>query len=311
MKYIYFGSDNFSLHILEGIYAIKPPVAIVTQPDRANGRKQKIKPGPLATFAIDKDIPLIQPENFKNEEAVESVLKYGAELFIVVSFGQILPQSLLDRSPPIINGHASLLPSLRGASPIQSSIMQGFDKTGMSVMHIVKALDAGPVIEKNEVKILKEDNGGTLTRKLEVVGIEQLSRLISSAQIPVGEEQKHEDATYCHKIMKEDMRLKYESETSEELSLQIRALSPSFGAYVILTTSKGELRVKIFETENVEFRGKENAFFQEEKKIFLNGMGKSKTLQITKLQPQGKNMMDAVSFLNGWNMQFKGELVTP
>ncbi len=311
MKYIYFGSDVFSLHILEGLFAIKPPIAIVTQPDRAHGRKQKIKPGPLAKFALEKDIELIQPENFKSEEAVENVLKFNADLFIVVSFGQILPQSFLDRSPVIINGHASLLPLLRGASPIQSSIMQGFKKTGMSVMHIVKALDAGPVIEKAEVPILEEDNGGTLSHKLELVGIEQLGRLITSDHVSVGEEQSHDDATYCHKIMKTDMRLKCESESCEDLSLHIRALSPAFGAYVILNTSKGELRVKIYEAELVDFNGKENTFYQEGKSVFLNGIGKYKSLKILKLQPQGKNVMDAVSFLNGWNMKFSGDLIVP
>jgi methionyl-tRNA formyltransferase len=311
MQYIYFGSDQFSLNILKGLFEIKAPLAIVTQPDKARGRKQKVKPGPLAEFALEKGIELIQPENLKAGEHADAVLSVPSDLHVVVSFGQILPQSFLDRAPTIINGHASLLPDLRGASPIQSSIMRGLAKTGMSIMHIVKALDAGPVIKMEEINIEEDDNGGTLMSKLENSGIKLLGDCIVLDSIPEGAEQDHATATYCHKITKADMRLKSESDSTQDLSLMIRALSPAFGGYVLVDTNKGEMRLKLFDATFDSYRGEPNSLFQEGKSLYLNGQGEEASLKILNLQPPGKSCMDAVSFLNGWNMDFKGEIIVP
>lgn len=298
-KYIYFGSDHFSLEVLKILYQKQAPAAIVTQPDRPAGRKQKIQIGPLAQFAKANNIPLIQPEHLKSIETQERIFSFDAQLFIVVSFGQILPKSFLEAAPPIINGHASLLPKYRGASPIQSSILNGESKTGITIMHIVPKLDAGPMISKREVQILPEDNHQSLSLKLIQVCSELIDPLIDAKEIPIGTIQEETEATHCGKLNKHDAKLDPLCQSTIQMDRIIRAFAPTPGAYLSLKKNNTSMRLKILEAV-IHPQSYKIRFTLEQKKLFLTGMDSSESLQLIKVQPEGKKAMDLASFLNGW-----------
>lgn len=302
--YVYFGSDAFSLEVLRGLTQAVPPMGVVTQPDRPQGRKQLIKAGPLAEFAKTNHIPLIQPHNLKEKTHQDPILNLNAELFIVVSFGQILPKSFLDRCPAIINGHASLLPKLRGASPIQTAILNGETESGMTIMHIVQALDAGPMISKKALSLSPDENHGSLSQRLITDAIELLTPLILGDQaIPKGEPQDHGAATHCGKLKKNDFKLKPASMTLEVMDRMIRAFYPSPGAFVRIRTNKGEKSLKILSLENSTSSDSEPGISKKDGKIWLTGSDRlSRAVQ--DIQIEGKPAMNSQQFLNG----FRGEL---
>jgi methionyl-tRNA formyltransferase len=306
--YVYFGSDHFSLEMLKGLCEISPPCAIVTQPDRPAGRKQQLKPGPLAVFAKEQNIPLYQPEKLKTAEQQDPILALGASLFIVVSFGQILPQSFLDRSPTIINGHASLLPKFRGASPIQSVILNGEKESGMTIMHIVKALDAGPMISQKSFVLNSSETHESLSNKLIRDGIEMTTPYISGQAVPAGDEQDHSAATHCGKLIKKDTFLDPCSRTAEELDRIIRAFSPSPGAFLRIQTPKGDKQFKLILTEFTDVDSPAGTFKlhtnELEKNELLLGCAGSTSLLVKMVQLEGKPAMPTTQFLNG----FRGEL---
>jgi methionyl-tRNA formyltransferase len=302
--YLYFGSDTFSLEVLKGLHGICPPLAVVTQPDRPAGRNQQLRPGPLALFAQEQGLPLVQPETLKTAESQDSVLAFGAQLMIVVSFGQILPSSFLARSPTIINGHASLLPAYRGASPIQTCLLDGESESGMTIMHIVKALDAGAMISIEKVAIDSDETHGSLSQKLIEAGVRLLSPFIQGETVPAGEEQDHSRATYCHKLDKTHCTLLPHEQNSTTLDRTIRAFSPSPGAFVRIETPKGVKQLKILEAAFTEDSNYHPAgIFRKDKSIVLVGKD-GVSLCCAEVQLEGKPALKASEFLNG----FRGEL---
>lgn len=301
--YIYFGSDHFSLSILEGLCQHAKPLAIVTQPDRPSGRKQQLKPGPLAVYAKEHGIPLIQPENLKTAELQQPILDLKAELFIVVSFGQILPQSFLDQSPTIINGHASLLPKYRGASPIQSCLLHGEKESGMTIMHIVKALDAGPMVSQKAFPLAADETHGSLSEKLIADGIDMLIPFISGEAVPKGQEQDHQSATHCSKLSKKDCFLNPMEQDREHMDRIIRAFSPSPGAFLRIKTPKGDKQLKILKASFEEGALPAGSFEKCEKQLSL-GCADGSRLLLETLQMEGKPALATAQFLNG----FRGDV---
>ena len=301
--YLYFGSDHFSLEVLKGLHAIKPPLAIVTQPDRPAGRKQQLKPGPLAIYAQEQGLKYVQPENLKSSESQDAVLSFKAELMIVVSFGQILPSSFLARCPALINGHASLLPAYRGASPIQSCLLQGEKQTGMTIMHIVKALDAGPMICYKVLPLEPRETHGSLSHKLITAGIELLTPYVLGKQVPEGQQQDHTMATYCHKLDKSDCHLNPIQQEGEQLDRIIRAFSPQPGAFVVIDTPKGSKQLKIISALLKDSSSLCAGLHRVEHEMFLVGKN-GRGLSCQEVQLEGKPVLKTAEFLNG----FRGDL---
>lgn len=301
--YVYFGSDDFSLNVLKGLVKEEPPGLIVTQPDRRAGRQKKIKPGPLASFAKESGFDLYQPENLKTETSREPILNKNADLLIVVSFGQILPGGFLKESPPVINGHASLLPKYRGASPIQSVLLNGENTTGMTIMRMVKALDAGPILNVCEIPIVAEDDHGRLSLKLMDACVDLLLPYLKMNTIPKGREQDHEAATYCGKLTKEDSFLQPERESAKTTLQKIKAFSPKPGACLFLNDNGRKVRFKILDALPAERKVLAKEMLREKNQLWLGCHDGS--LEIFRVQPEGKAPMACEAFLNGW----KGELL--
>ena len=179
-KIIFMGTPDFSVPVLKRIidegYEV---VAVVTQPDRPVGRKRVLTPPPVKVEAEIHGIPVYQPEKIRDEAELAKILALHADLVVTAAFGQILPNELLEAPKyGCINVHASLLPELRGGAPIHYSILQGKEKTGITIMYMAEKLDAGDILTQAEVMIEEEDNVGTMHDKLSQVGADLLADTI-------------------------------------------------------------------------------------------------------------------------------------
>ncbi len=298
VMYTFLGSDAFALAVLENLAAEELPAAIVTTPDRSSGRGMKIRPGPLARFAMERGLPLLQPESLRGAEAQSAVLAPGADRMILVSYGLILPRSFLDSAPPVLNAHASLLPHWRGASPIQSVLLHGEAESGCTVMRIVPALDAGPVISLQHVAVTAEDDYGSLSAKLAAAAGELLRPLLKVAEIPQGISQNHALATFCGKIAPGTERLRPREQDAATAWNIVRAFAPKPGAYVELAGVERPLRLKVLKAVVLE-RGPEPSAFLRVSNCLLLGCREG-ALQILRVQPEGRPAMEVEAFLNGW-----------
>ncbi|MBB2478720.1 methionyl-tRNA formyltransferase [Bacillus sp. APMAM] len=299
-KIIFMGTPDFSVPVLDRLVSDGYDVAaVVTQPDRPVGRKRVLTPPPVKVAAQKYNIPVHQPEKIKDPEELEKILALKPDLIVTAAFGQILPKKLLD-APEFgcINVHASLLPELRGGAPIHYAILQGKEKTGITIMYMVEKLDAGDIISQVEVPITDNDNVGSLHEKLSKAGAvllsETLPRLLKREIHPIKQDEAL--ATFASNIKREQEKIDW-SRNGEEIYNHIRGLHPWPVAYTLLD---GEV-LKIWWGEKVSM--KETCHPGTIVDIVKDGIvvstGNSTAIKITELQPSGKKKMPAVQFLNG------------
>ncbi|KQL54681.1 methionyl-tRNA formyltransferase [Heyndrickxia shackletonii] len=299
-KIIFMGTPDFSVPVLDRLVSDGYDVtAVVTQPDRPVGRKRVLTPPPVKVAALKHNIPVYQPEKIKDPEELEKILALKPDLIVTAAFGQILPKKLLD-APEFgcINVHASLLPELRGGAPIHYAILQGKEKTGITIMYMVEKLDAGDIISQVEVPITDNDNVGSLHEKLSKAGAvllsETLPRLLKREIHPIKQDEAL--ATFASNIKREQEKIDW-SRNGEEIYNHIRGLHPWPVAYTLLD---GEV-LKIWWGEKVSM--KETCHPGTIVDILKDGIvvstGNSTAIKITELQPSGKKKMPAVQFLNG------------
>ena len=242
IRIVFMGTPDFSVPVFKALAETYNVVAVVTQPDKKTGRKQILTPSPIKLASAEFNIPLLQPVNIKEE--YEKILDYKPDMIITCAYGQIIPKQLLDYPKyKCINVHASLLPKLRGGAPIHHAIMDGYDKTGITIMYMDTKMDAGDIISQKETKITKEDTLGTLHDRLSEMGkdllMETLPNIISGNINPI--KQDESEVTYGYNITKEDEKIDF-TKTNIEVDNKVRALNPTPGAY---TTLNGK-RLKIY-----------------------------------------------------------------
>lgn len=273
----------------------------MTQPDKAKGRSQELLPPPVKVVALEHGIPVLQPVRIKRPEEVEKLKQYPADIYVVAAFGQILSQEILDIPEfGCLNIHASLLPKYRGASPIQHVIIDGEEKTGITIMQMDAGLDTGDMLYQKEIVISPKDTYASLHDKLMVLGgeaiVEALPLLEQGKLVP----RKQEDALSCyaHLIDKTMGELDF-TKSAEILDRLIRGLNPWPSAY---TTYHGK-QLKVWEAEPVKSpkAGKPGEILAVEKDAVLVAAG-SGALRITSLQLSGKKRMSAHDFLLGVRM---------
>src|SRR3954447_5608949 len=196
MKLAFLGTPAFAVPTLEAIVRAGHQVAaVVTQPDRPRGRGQNAAPPPVKETAIALGLPVYQPERVRRPEAVEYLRGIGAEAMVVVGYGQIIPQSVIDLAPlGIINVHASLLPKYRGAGPVQWAIMNGETRTGVTTMRIDAGLDTGDMLLKTETEIGPDENAIELGTRLAVMGAELLVETLEGLRAGRIVPEKQDDA---------------------------------------------------------------------------------------------------------------------
>ncbi len=229
MRIIYAGTPEFAVPSLRQLLLTSHDVcAVYTQPDRPAGRGRKLHPSPVKELAASKNTPVFQPVNLKSEEDIDQIRSLEPDLIIVVAYGMILPQSVLD-IPPLgcINVHGSLLPRWRGAAPIQRAIIAGDKKTGITIMQIIQKLDAGDMLHKEEYDIKAHDTAGELHDKLAelgAIGLEKVIRQLETGTI-ITEKQDENLVTYAEKLTKLEANLDW-SKPAEELDRIVRGLNP-------------------------------------------------------------------------------------
>jgi methionyl-tRNA formyltransferase len=275
--------------------------AVVTQPDKPKGRDLKLGPTPVGALAETLGLPLHKPRRAREPEFIELIRSLRPELIVVVAYGQILPQTLLDiPRHGCLNVHTSILPKYRGAAPIQWAIVEGEPETGVSLMRMDAGLDTGPVIAEARTPIRDEDDAQTLHDRLAGLGAELLLRIIpdyiNGRLQPVA--QPAEGSTYARKITKEDGRIDW-SRPARAIFNQIRGFNPWPGAFTHLSMGGRSRLLKIWRGR-VEERGTgqpgEIMAAGGEDLVVACGSG---ALRILELQPEGSRRMSAREFLSG------------
>jgi methionyl-tRNA formyltransferase len=291
-KTVFAGTPEFSVASLRVLDAHREIdlVGVYTQ------RREKFSP--IKSAAIELNLPVFQPATLKDDAAIEAFRELAAELLVVAAYGLILPPEVLTQPKLALNVHASLLPRWRGAAPIQRAIMANDSVTGISMMRVVAALDAGPVLMQCSCPIEPSDTGGSLHDKLAKLGAQSLKRTVDDfLQDKIRETPQDESAVvYAEKITSADRVLDWHL-AAEVLARQIRALNPS----PVSTAKIGTLEVKVWAAIAVH---KESNMvpgtvvaFSEQGIDVATGNG---ILRITQLQPAGKRAMTAAEFMNGF-----------
>lgn len=310
MKIVFMGTPDFAAGALEALISAGHEItAVVTQPDKPKGRSRELIPPPVKQCALKHHIPVMQPRRIKTPEAVAELRQYPADVYVVAAFGQILSQEILDipryRS---LNIHASLLPRYRGTSPIQQVIIDGEEKTGITIMQMDAGIDTGDMLYKKEIPIEDTDDYETLHDKLMVLGgeaiVEALSLLEQGKLIPV----KQDDSLSCYVPMigKEMGRIDF-TRSAAELGRLIRGLTPWPGTF---TTCRGR-QLKIWKAEAVvsgDILGASQSaavpgeILRVDRDSVTAATGDG-ALKIYELQLEGKKRMTAHDFLLGVKLQ--------
>ena len=228
MKIVFAGTPEFAVPTLQALLDSPFEVcAVYTQPDRPAGRGRKLTASPVKQLAVAHDIPVYQPENFKSPEALAALQDLNADLMVVIAYGLILPQAVID-TPRLgcINVHGSLLPRWRGAAPIHRALMAGDDKTGVTIMQVVKKLDAGDMLLKAECPITANDTSSSLHDQLAQMGAEALIKVVEQYQQGTVQSKPQDEAlvTYAHKLEKHESTLDWHA-SAVELDRKIRGLN--------------------------------------------------------------------------------------
>ncbi|WP_066175098.1 methionyl-tRNA formyltransferase [Bacillus marinisedimentorum] len=298
-RIIFMGTPDFAVPVLRQIIEDGYEVAaVVTQPDRPVGRKRVITPPPVKVEAEKHGIPVFQPEKIKNEKEYKPILALNPDLIVTAAFGQILPKAILEAPPyGCINVHASLLPELRGGAPIHYAILEGKEKTGITIMYMAEKLDAGDILTQVEVPIDENDSTGSLHNKLSAAGARLLSEtvpeLLDGNLKPVIQDE--EKATFAPTIKRDMERINW-TKTGEEIYNKIRALHPWPVAF---TTYNGK-PLKIWWAEKVPgTSGDPGSVLAVETDGFVVAAGNDTAIKVTDLQPSGKKRMTGEQFLRG------------
>ena len=303
MKIVFMGTPDFAVGALEALVeAGHDVVAVVTQPDKPKGRGKEMQQTPVKECALKHNIDVFQPVKIKTPEAVEVLRGYGAELFVVAAFGQILSKEILDMPKfGCVNIHASLLPKYRGAAPIQWAILDGEKETGVTIMQMNEGLDTGDMLTKVVVPIEDTDTGESLFDKLAEAGAKLLIETIP--QIEAGEltPQPQDDSlsTYA-KMIKKEMGLIDWKKEAVVLERLVRGMNSWPSAY---THFNGKT-LKIWETEIEEGnRNMAPGMVAEVTKNSIKVQTGQDLLVLKQIQLEGKKRMDVASFLLGYKVE--------
>lgn len=303
MRVIFMGTPDFSVGTLEAlIQAGHQVVLAVTQPDKPKGRGGKMQFPPVKETALEHGIPVFQPRKVREPENIEELRKYQADVIVVVAFGQILPREILELTPyGCINVHASLLPSYRGAAPIQWAVINGEKVSGVTTMQMDEGLDTGDMLLKTEVPLEPKETGGSLHDKLAAAGASLCVRTLEALEEgTVTPKKQGESPTAYASMLKKEMGEIFWEAPAISIERLIRGLNPWPSAY----TGWQDKTMKIWEAEVLEEdSGQEpGTVVRVDKDGFLVQTGKG-LLKVTALQIPGKKRMEADAFLRGYSME--------
>lgn len=307
MRIVFAGTPEFAAQHLQALLdAGREVIAVYTQPDRPAGRGQKLMPSPVKQLALQHGIAVYQPQTLRDPSAQAELAALKPELMVVVAYGLILPQVVLD-TPRLgcINSHASLLPRWRGAAPIQRAIQAGDASSGVTVMQMEAGLDTGPMLLKVSTTITAEDTGGSLHDRLALLGsaavVEAVAKLAAGELR--GEVQDDTLATYAHKLNKDEARLDW-SLPAVELERLIRAFNP----WPLCHSTLNGDALKIHAAQLGEGSGQPGSILAADKSGLTVACGQG-ALRLTRLQLPGGKPLNFADLYNSRREQFAAGLV--
>lgn len=303
LKVVFMGSPEFALPCLQLLQNETELLAVVSAPDRPAGRGKQMSSSPVATYAREHKIPLLQPERLKNPEFLDQLKSLQADLFVVVAF-RMLPEAVWNMPPMgTLNVHASLLPQLRGAAPIQWAIAYGLKETGLTTFRLKHEIDTGDILEQLSLPIAADETGGSLYEKLMQAApgllLSTLNGLAANTLVPRPQEWTGDETLLpAPKIQRQHAFLRPEMPV-QQAERWIRAFDPIPGAALALVLESGE---------RVEIKVKQARLCKETEQSGLKVAFVDGELEILRLQPAGKGMMDAAAFLRGLRHPVRGWL---
>lgn len=297
MRVVFMGTPDFAVPVLRGLIDNYEVVLVVSQPDRLVGRHQELVETPIKKVALEHNIPVFQPLKIRNE--YEDILAVKPDIIVTCAYGQIIPKAILDY-PRLgcINVHASLLPKLRGGAPIHKALIDGYSKTGITIMYMDEKMDNGDIISQREIEILDTDNLESLHDKLSVMGkellLDTLPSIIEGTNSRI--KQDESEVTFAYNIKREEEKIDFSKSSLEVFNL-IRGLSPVPGACALLFDQE----MKIYDSKILDKKYDKAACGEivdvnREGIIVCTGNG---SIVLTKIKPFGKKTMDAYSYVNG------------
>ncbi|NMO94653.1 methionyl-tRNA formyltransferase [Paenibacillus lemnae] len=306
MNIVFMGTPAFAVPSLEMLiqegYTVS---AVVTQPDRPQGRKKVLTPTPVKEAALRHGIPVLQPQRLRNPEAAAELAQYKPDMIVTAAYGQILPKAVLEMAPlGCLNVHGSLLPKYRGGAPIQRCIINGESITGVTLMYMAEGLDTGDMIAKAEVPITEQDTAGSMFEKLSEIGAnllkDQLPRLVQG--VVQAEVQNEAEATYAPNLKREDEKIDWNC-SARQIFNQIRGLVPFSGAF---TLWEGDV-FKVWSAEVSDESGSRGTAvpgtvleLRESGILVQTGTG---VLNLLTVQPSGKKALEVSQFVRGTSMK--------
>lgn len=299
MKIIFMGTPDFAVPTLKNLIEQHEVLAVVTQPDKPRGRGKKVTFSPVKEEAMANNIDVLQPEKVRNEDFINTLREYDADVFVVIAYGKILPESILDIPKyGCINVHGSLLPKYRGAAPIQWAIIDGETVTGVTIMYMDKGMDTGDIVLKRELSINPEDNAGTIHDKMSILGADVLLEALAQIEGGTSSRTKQNDdlATYAKMLTKDMGCIDFNKSTADILNL-IRGLNPWPTAY----TFYNEDMIKIWSAQTYDnttkFRHGEIIDILPQEGIIVQA--NDGTLLITEIQASNGKRMLTTDYLRG------------
>ena len=300
MRILFMGTPDFAVPCLEILDKKHEIIGVFTKVDKINKRGKKIEYLPVKQYAIDKNIPIYQPNSLKDEETKNIIKGLNPDLIVVVAYGKIIPKDIIDMPKfGIINVHSSLLPRFRGAAPINAALMAGDEKSGVTIMYVAEGLDTGNIILAKETPITEEDNFETLHDRLKFLGAEALDEAVSLIEKGENESIPQDDslATFVKPFKKEDLKIDW-NKSKEEIFNFVRGISPIPCAW----TMDEDKLLKVYEVKKYD-------------KVYENGVngeivdkvkGKGPVVKvmggsliITSAKPESKKILSGADLLNG------------
>lgn len=301
MNVIFMGTPDYAEKILQRLIDESDIniVAVYTQPDKPVGRKKIMTPPEVKTLALEHNIDVYQPNRLRDEEVLQELLKIKCDYIVVAAYGQILPRAVLDHAP-CINLHASILPKYRGASPIQQTLLNGDTTTGVTAMLMEEGLDTGDIIKINSVAVSDDEMVESLFESLTKIAADLTVDVLKNFNLFEPEKQDEKLATHCKKITKQDGEVSFDD--AEILYNKYRAFTPWPGIYLA-----SGLKLKKISIEEKVSKNQNGSIISIDTDSILVGCERG-SIRIYSLQPQSKNEMDAISYINGKRLNVSDKL---
>lgn len=317
MRVLFWGTPDFAVPPLRALLGEGYDVAgVVTGVDKPRGRsRSRLDPSPVKALAAREGLPVLQPEKPRGDAFLDAVRALEPDLSVVVAYGHILPKAAIDL-PPLgtLNIHASLLPAWRGADPIRAALLAGAAATGVSIMRMVPALDAGPVLHTHETPIADDETYGELWARLAELGAVALVEALALLEVGAAREAPQDDAhaTYAPKTTRADARLDW-TRPAEDVARAVRAYDPRPGAWGVLRSAGGDaVEVKLFGARAVPEEERPGAAPGDVVALGADGVvvkcGED-AVRVTHVQPAGRPRITAAEWVNGRGVELGATFV--